>query len=48
MGDMTLSKQKYRVSNVLYYSGYPSYRYMLDGYPKNKNQSASFTEEELR
>ena len=48
MGDMTLSKKKYRVSNVLYYSGYPSYRYMLDGYPKNKKQSASFTEEELR
>ena len=48
MGDLRLSIKKYRVSKVLYYSGTPAYRYLLEGYPTNKKQSASFTEEELK
>jgi len=48
MGDLRLSKKKYKISKVLYYSGIPMYRYMLDGYPSNRKQSASFTENELR
>ena len=48
MGDLRLSKKKYAISKVLYYSGNPSYRYLLDGYPANQKQSASFTEQELK
>ncbi len=48
MGDLRLSIKKYRVAQVLYYSGTPAYRYMLEGYPTNWRQSASFTEEELK
>jgi hypothetical protein len=48
MGDLRLSIKKYRVSQVLYYSGTPAYRYLLDGYPTNWRQSASFIEEELK
>jgi len=48
MGDLRLSKKKYKISKVLYYAGNPSYRYLLDGYPVNTRQTASFTEEELK
>ena len=48
MGDLRLSIKKYRVSQVLYYSGTPAYRYLLEGYPTNWRQSASFTEDELK
>ena len=48
VGDLRLSKKKYKISKVLYYSGNIMYRYMLDGYPSNRKQSASFTENELR
>jgi len=48
MGDLRLSKKKYKISKVLYYSGNPPYRYLLDGYPVNSKQSESFTEEELK
>jgi len=47
-GDLRLSIKKYRISQILYYSGNPAYRYLLDGYPTNRKQSASFTEEELK
>ena len=48
MGDLRLSIKKYKINQVLYYSGYPAYTYLLDGYPTNWRQSASFTEEELK
>jgi len=48
VGDLRLSKKKYKISKVLYYSGNIMYRYMLDGYPTNRKQSASFVESELR
>jgi hypothetical protein len=43
MGDYRLSKKKYRVSQVLYYSGNPPYRYLIEGLP-----NASYTERELK
>ena len=48
MGDLRLSIKKYKIIQVLYYSGNPPYRYLLDGYPTNRKQTASFTEEELK
>ena len=48
MGDLRLSIKKYKIIQVLYYSGNPAYRFLLDGYPTNRKQTASFTEEELK
>jgi hypothetical protein len=48
MGDLRVSKKKYEIDKVLYYSGTPSFRYLLEGYPTNKKQTASFTEQELK
>ena len=43
MAEYRLSKKKYRISNVLYYSGTPPYRYLLEGLP-----NASYIEQELK
>ena len=49
MGDMRLTEKKYKIIKVLYYSGNPPFRYLLEDYPKkNAPASASFIEQELK
>jgi hypothetical protein len=49
MGDMRPTKKKYKIIKVLYYSGNPPFRYLLEDYPKkNAPTSTSFIEQELK
>ena len=54
MGDVRLSREKYRVKSVVYFAGNPPYRYILEaldgasGRTKNRIKDVSFQESEMR
>jgi len=54
MGDVRLSREKYRVKSVVYFAGNPPYRYLLDALEnasakvKNRVKDVSFQESEMR
>ena len=54
MGDVRLSREKYRVKSVVYFAGNPPYRYILEalenasGRIKNRVLDVRFQESEMR
>ena len=54
MGDVRLSREKYRVKSIIYYAGNPPYRYILEALDnassriKNRVKDASFQESEMK
>ena len=54
MGDVRLSREKYRVKSIIYYAGNPPYRYLLEALDgasakvKKRVLDVSFQESEMK